>query len=147
MRTISIAIFLLTVSPTIAADIKPWEGHYKPVSIKHEDADQLLEADAKTRMTLVVKDGEYRMFWQKDMKSDLHFRLFTADLKVDSVGKSFSLSVKDGQKKGQELHGIFELSETELKLCYGPADKPRPTTFTAAKGSGCFFEVWAVEKK
>lgn len=147
MRVFMAAVLLFFVVPSFAADIKPWEGQYKPVSIRFDETDQLLENDAKSKMTLVVKDGEYRMFWQKDQSSDLYYRLFTADLKLDSASKTFSLLIKDGQKKGQEMHGIFEKSEFELKICYGPADKPRPTTFTAAKGSGYFLEVWAVNKK
>ena len=147
MRMLSAIIFLAISVPTYGADIKPWEGRYKPTSIRYDDAEQLLDADAKTRMTLVVKDGEYRMFWHKDPSTDLHIRLFTADLSLDAATKTFSLTVKDGQKKGQMLHGIYEQTTTELKLCYAPTDKPRPTTFAAAKGSGCFLEVWTAEKK
>ena len=146
MRPFAI-IVLAIAAPAFAADVKPWDGHYQPSSIKFDDAEQLLEADAKTRMTLVVKDGEYRMFWHKDTTTELHVRLFTADLTLDATAKSFSLSIKDGQKKGQLLHGIYEQTKDELKLCYAPTDKPRPTTFTAAKGSGCFLEVWTTSKK
>jgi uncharacterized protein (TIGR03067 family) len=147
MRTFALFIGLAVTVPASAADVKSWEGHYNPVSIKFDEAEQVIDSDAKARMTLVVKDGEYRMFWQKDKTSELHLRLFTADLKVEPATKSFTLTVKDGQKKGQNLHGIYEQTGTELKICYGPADKPRPTTFNAAKGSGCFCEVWVREKK
>lgn len=147
MRSIFVVATLATAGPSFAADPKPWDGHYKPVSITFDEADQLLEADAKTRMTLVVKDGEYRMFWQKDKGSELYLRLFTADLALDPAAKTFSLTVKDGRKKGQLLHGIYERTGDTLKICYGPADKPRPTTFAATKGSGYFHEVWTAEKK
>ncbi|MFO0938240.1 MAG: TIGR03067 domain-containing protein [Gemmataceae bacterium] len=142
-----ISLMLITLAPSWAGEAKVWEGQYKPVSIKYEDAEQILDKDAKTKMTLVVKDGEYRMYWQKDDAGEQHIRLFTADANVDSKSGSFTLTIKDGAKKGQQLHGIYELNKTELKLCYGPVDKPRPTSFSAAKGSGCFLEVWSSARK
>lgn len=147
MLRYALGIAFVVSVPAFAADSKVWDGHYKPVSITFDERDQLADADAKTRMTLVVKDGEYRMFWQKDKVSDLHLRLFTADVTLDKDGKSFSLSIKDGSKKGQQLHGIYVTSKAQLHLCYGPADKPRPIAFEGTKGSGHFYEVWEREMK
>lgn len=147
MYRYALGITLIVSVPAFAADSKPWDGHYKPVSITFDDQDQLPDPDAKSRMTLVVKDGEYRMFWQKDKGSKLHLRLFTADVTLDKDGKSFSLSIKDGSKKGQQLHGIYVTSKTQLHLCYGPADKPRPIALAGTKGTGHFYEVWEREKK
>ena len=31
----------------------------------------------------------------------------------------------EGPFKGQRRHGIYELAGNQLKMCYGPADKPR----------------------
>ncbi len=153
MRTLAI-VALLAVMPTLAVaqapvpdDVKKLNGFYKPESVQYEGKEQFPDAKSKAPITLVVKDGEYRMYYLSDAQKDLHVRVFTGDLKVDGAAKTFELIVKEGQKKGEKVHGIYELAEKQLKLCYCPADKPRPTTFAAAAGSGCFFETWAVEKK
>jgi hypothetical protein len=49
--------------------------------------------------------------------------------------------------KGSKRHGIFEFSGDQMKLCYGPAELPRPTNFEAPKGSAVFCEVWERHKK
>jgi uncharacterized protein (TIGR03067 family) len=52
-----------------------------------------------------------------------------------------------GPLKGQKRHGIYEIAGDQLKLCYGPIDKPRPTTFTAPPNSGYFLEIWGKQPK
>ncbi|MGL6097432.1 MAG: hypothetical protein ACRC7O_16745, partial [Fimbriiglobus sp.] len=96
---------------------------------------------------LVVKGAEYRVYYIKDAAKDEHFRLFTADITCDPAAGTFELNVKDGQRKGERRHGIYSVSGGSLRLCYGPADKPRPATYAAPKGSGMFNEVWVAEKK
>ena len=87
------------------------------------------DANSRASITLVVKDGEYRLYVLSDPKRKLHLRLFTADLKLDPASKSFELTVKDGDKKGQKRHGIYEHKNGQLKLCYGPARSPvRPSS-------------------
>jgi len=35
--------------------------------------------------------------------------------------------------------GIYDLGETTRRLCFAPSGKPRPTSFSAPKGSGAIF--------
>ena len=60
--------------------------------------------------------------------------------------KSIAFEFADGPLKGQKRHGIYELAGNQLKLCYGPADKPKPTEFKAPANSGYFLETWARQK-
>lgn len=137
------------VAPTgaVAEELKRMQGYWKPQSVVFDAAEQIPDGAARAKLTMVVKDSEFRTYYCQDAAKDVHFRLFTADLTLDPAAHTFELTVRDGQKKGDRRHGIYELSGATMKLCYGPIDKPRPTTFAAPKGSGVFLETWAVEKR
>jgi uncharacterized protein (TIGR03067 family) len=104
--------------------------------------EQMPDPKSRAAITLVVQDGEYRMYVLSDAKRQLHLRLFTADLRLDPASKAFELTVKDGDKKGQKRHGIYEVTDGRLRICYGPSEKPRPTRFEAPPGSDYFLETW-----
>src|SRR5262249_40656058 len=104
-------------------------------------------AEAKAGITLRIKDGEYALFQLADAKEDKHFRVCTADLKLDPAARTFELEVKQGFKKGQKMHGVYEHTSNEFRVCYGPAEKPGPTKCEAPRGSDYFCETWVREKK
>ncbi len=147
MRFLAVAVAVLAVGGAATAqspdeEMKKWAGYWKPQSVVYEGKEQMPDPQSRASITLVVKDGEYRMYVLSDPARKLHLRLFTADLKLDPASKSFELTVKDGEKKGQRRHGIYELKDGQLKICYGPAEKPRPTKFEAPPGSEYFCETW-----
>ena len=152
MRVLS-CVFVVMAAGACAADppaagvVTPFDGFWKPESIRYDGEDKVPDAKQRQLLTLVVKGGEYRMYVAKNAAEDQHVRLLTAALAVDPAAKAFELTVTDGQKKGDKFHGIYEAGGGKLKLCYGPAAKPRPTAFDAAKGADVFCEVWAVEKR
>ncbi len=150
MRTMLLsAVLLMLGSFVFAADAPPAkapEGAWTPTSMEYEGK-EMADAEAKQKMTLVVKDGEYRMYWAKDVAKDEYIRLFTADATFDPAKGTFEISIKDGQKKGEKVHGIYELKDGVLRLCYGPSDKARPAAFASPAGSGYFCETWAAAKK
>jgi uncharacterized protein (TIGR03067 family) len=121
-------------------------GFWKPESVVYDGAEQFADTAARRAITLVVKDGEYRVYFCKDKAKDLHVRLVTASLTADAAAKTVELTIKDGDKKGLKCHGLYEVKDGKLRICYGPVDKPRPTEFAAPAGSGFFCEVWAAEK-
>ncbi len=136
-----------TTAVAPAGDLKKWQGFWKADSIKYDGVDQLADAKQRAMLTLVVKDGEYRMYFASDAAEDKHVRLFTADLALDPAAKTFALTIREGQKKGEKRHGIYDLSGGKLTVCYCPADKPRPTKFEAGKGADTFVETWSPEKR
>jgi len=52
----------------------------------------------------------------------------------------------DGENKGKQYLGIYELSETTRKLCVAPPDRGRPTTFASLPGSDVILVVLEREK-
>ena len=134
-------------APAVPPELKRLDGFWKPQSVVADGQEQLKSAEAKASITLRIKDGEYALFQIADAKEDKHYRLCTADLRLDPAAKTFELAVKQGFKKGQKMHGVYEHTSNEFKVCYGPAEKPRPTKFEAPKGSDYFCETWVPEKK
>jgi uncharacterized protein (TIGR03067 family) len=132
--------------PKPAADPTGMTGYWKPQSVVSDGVEQFQDSKSRDAVVLVVKEGEYRVYFYKDKAKDLGVRLVTAELKADDAQKTIELTIKDGERKGLKCHGIFEIRDGTLKLCYGPADKPRPTTFAAPAGSQLFCETWQAEK-
>jgi uncharacterized protein (TIGR03067 family) len=128
------------------APAKAPEGLWRPTSMVYEGK-EMADAEAKEKMTLVLKDGEYRMFWTTDAAKDEGVRLFTGDVSFDPAKGTFEVAIKDGQKKGEKVHGIYQLKDGVLRLCYGPAEKARPAAFASQEGSGYFCESWTAVKK
>ena len=61
--------------------------------------------------------------------------------------KAIDFEGLEGPAAGQKLHGIYELDGDTVKFCLGPADKDRPTEFSAKEGSGRMMSVWKRVKK
>ena len=131
----------------VAAEVKPFQGFWKPESVQYNGAEQLADPKQRALLTLVVKAADYRVYVAKDAAGDQHLRLLTAELTADPAAKTFTLTIKEGEKKGAAFHGIYEVAGSKLRLCYGPAAKPRPTAFAALKGTDTFLEVWTPEKR
>lgn len=148
MRTAIVVAVVVLGGWAAAADapVKVPEGSWRPTSMEFEGK-QMADAEAKQKMTLVIKDGEYRMYWARDAAKEEYLRLFTGDATFDPAKRTFEVTIKDGQKKGEKVHGIYELKDGTLRVCYGPADKARPTAFASPADSGYFNEVWAAAKK
>src|SRR5579885_3274402 len=123
MRALAVAVAVLGVGGAVRADtpdneMKKFVGYWKPQSIVYEGVEQMPDPASRASITLGIKDGEYRMFVQSDPKEDKHLRLFTADLRLDPGSRGFELTIKDGQKKGERRHGIYEFKDGQLRLCY-----------------------------
>mgnify|MGYP002779153280 CR=1 FL=1 len=149
MRTVAGVVLLAVAGAAVADDAaeqKRLTGYWKPASVKFDGKEQMPDSAQRQLITLVIQGGEYRMYCVSDPAKDLHMRLCTADLTLDPATQTFQLSVKEGQGKADKRHGIYELKGDVLRLCYGPTDRPRPTQFVAAPGSGHFCEEWVREK-
>ena len=62
----------------------------------------------------------------------------TADAKSDPSMKTHTIDLtpKDGPEKGKPSAGIYDIDKDVLRLCIADTGKPRPTEFSAQKGSG-----------
>jgi uncharacterized protein (TIGR03067 family) len=122
------------------------EGYWKPEKVEFQGKQQLAGQQAKDLMTLIVQGAEYRMYYTTDSAKGLAVRLFTGEFKADPATKTFEMEVKDGQKKGHKVHGIYEVNKDTLKLCYAPVNEPRPTKFESPADGEVFNEVWTYQK-
>jgi uncharacterized protein (TIGR03067 family) len=147
MTRLAAVIVLLVPPVSVADDAKTVVGFWKPVSVVADGVERFPEGKSREAITLVVKDGEYRLYDCLDAAKDLHRRLVTAEIKLDPATKGIELTIKDGSRKGEKSHGVYELKDGKLRVCYGPADKPRPTSFDAPAGSGLISEMWTPEKR
>ena len=61
--------------------------------------------------------------------------------------KAVDATVTEGEGKGTTMLGIYELDGDNLKACFDPQGKKRPTEFKTAAGSGHMLVVLKREKK
>ena len=143
-----LVVLLLSSSAFAAepADAEKLVGFWKPVSILCDGREQLPKGQADD-FTLVIKDGEYRLYKVLDKAKDEHARLISAELVLNAKLMTFEWNVISGPRKGEKYHGLYAKKDGQLIFCYCPAEKPRPTQLESAVGSGVYLETWVPEKK
>jgi uncharacterized protein (TIGR03067 family) len=130
-------------------DLKALQGFWKPLSIVYEGKPEVA-AEGMKKITGVFDQAEYHMYYVDRSKEEprvYKVAQMNVTLNATTTPKTFEFECASGPLKGQKRHGIYEVAGNELKLCYGPSDKPRPTQFASAPGSGHFLEVWARQPK
>jgi uncharacterized protein (TIGR03067 family) len=133
---------------TPAADLDKLQGYWKPLQCDFEGKAQM-PAEVMKQVTVVFDKSEYHLYFKdKEVDKDgkpIVLRLALANVALDEKAspRSITFEFADGPLKGQKRHGIYEVAGNQLKLCYGPVDKPKPTEFKAPPKSGFFLETWA----
>lgn len=122
---------------------KEWVGVWAPVSCVCDGSEMMGDAKARDGIRLSIENGEYKLYLITDPVELVGKRLSVATLAVDEKAGTFAMTIASGHGEGKKVHGVYEVTADKLKLCYGPADKPRPTKFESAKGSGVFHEEWS----
>ena len=127
-------------SDAVKKELTQLEGEWVMVS-GERDGQALPEEYVKTA-TRVAKDGvsTVTIGGMVVMKSK-----YTID--PAKKPKAIDFEATEGEAKGNKLVGIYELDGDTLKFCLAPADKDRPTEFTAKEGSGRTMSVWKRAKK
>ncbi len=127
-------------------DLGLLQGYWKPLSVEFEGKPQMT-ADEMKKITAVYDQSEYHLYFKDSVKDPaagpLKLALMNVNLDSGTSPKSFTFEFTAGPLKGQKRHGIYEIAGNQLKLCYGPVERPRPTQFSAPAKSGLFLEVWA----
>ena len=132
-------------NPPPSDDLAALQGNWKPLSIQFEGKDQMTATELQ-KVTAVFDQKEYHLYYADKTVNPpkvLRLALMTVSVNDTSNPKTIEFTFAEGPLKGTKRHGIYELAGNQLKLCYGPADKPRPTGFSAPHKSGYFLEVWA----
>jgi uncharacterized protein (TIGR03067 family) len=127
---------------------KAFVGVWVPISCEVKGAEQFSEQD-KRDFRLSIEKGEHKLYQMTNHEKGEGIRVFANKLTVDEKAGTFELEMLSNKLQAQQLklHGIFEFQGTKMKLCYGPADKPRPTKFAAPKETSYFNEVWEQQSK
>ena len=122
-------------------------GIWIPQSSIYDGKEQLPNKASREMMRLSIENGEYKLYYLTDPVNLMGRRLAVADFSVDEKAGTFELTIKDGIKKGTKLHGIYELGKSSMKICYAPAEKPRPTKFESPAGGETFYDTYERHKK
>lgn len=146
---VAVAVVVGLIGPAVAADpptptddLGALQGYWKPLSVLFEGRPQM-SADEMKKVTVVFDQSEYHLYYKEPSKEPLKLARMVVALDPTTTPKTVTFEYAVGGLKGQKRHGIYEVAGNELRLCYGPAEKPRPTQFAAPDKSGHFLEVWA----
>src|SRR5262245_18454134 len=122
---------------TPPGDLGAMQGYWKPLQVEYEGKPQM-SADEMKKVTTVLDQSEYHLYYKAANKDPIRLALMNVSVDSATAPKSITFEFAAGPLNGQKRHGIYELPGNQLKLCYGPADKPRPTQFSAPEKSGYF---------
>ncbi len=131
-------------------DLAALQGSWKLLHCEYQGTPQMT-AEVMKQITAVYEQDQYFLYLLDKGRDGKTRPVVIAAVQIaldpTTQPKSITFTFQDGPLKGQKRHGIYELAGNQLKLCYGPAEKPRPTAFAAPPGSGYFLEVWARQTK
>lgn len=132
-----------------ATDLDKVQGYWKPLQCEYEGKPQM-PVEIMKQVTVVFDKSEYHLYFKDNaapMGKPNILRLALANIAFDPATKTITFEFADGPLKGKKSHGIYDLAGDQLKMCYGSADKPKPTKFESPAGSGYFLETWARQQK
>ncbi|MBA4064658.1 MAG: hypothetical protein C0501_13280 [Isosphaera sp.] len=148
--TLTLAVTAPGANPAPADDLAAVQGNWKPLQCEFEGVPQM-PAEVMKQVTTVFDKAEYHLYFVDKGKDGqpkvLRLAMATVALDPSTSPKTITFTFADGPMKGERRHGVYEVAGNQLKLCYGPADKPRPTEFKAPAKSGYFLETWARQVK
>ena len=152
MGVFGMATLALADPPAAAptSDLDKLQGYWKPLQCDYEGKPQM-PVDIMKQVTVVFDKSEYHLYF-KDKEPNKNgapviLRLAKAEIALDPATKTMTFEFKDGPLQGKKSHGIYDVAGDQLKMCYGSADKPKPTKFESPAGSGYFLETWARQQK
>jgi uncharacterized protein (TIGR03067 family) len=96
------------------------------------DGNRFPDADARKLLIVNEKDGNWA-FKSEDQEQPISRG--TSKFQPDKSPRQIDFTATDGAEAGVKFHGIYELSETNRRLCFAPLDFPRPTDFTSFPGT------------
>lgn len=137
-------------NPTPNDDLAALQGNWKPLQCEYEGKAQI-PAEVMKQVTSVFDKTEYHLYFVDKEKPGQPkvLKLAVANIGLDAttVPRTITFEFAEGPYKGQKRHGIYEIAGNQLKMCYGPVEKPKPTEFKAGANSGFFLETWARQVK
>lgn len=132
---------VVPAAAAVSGPLKAVQGYWKPLSIRLEGK-PVADAERLGMLTMVYDGDESHLYFKSKKPGAEPIKLARAAVTLDPATKGVTFEYAMGPLKGQKRHGIYEVVGDELRLCYGPADKPRPAKFEAPADSGYYLEVW-----
>ena len=109
----------------IKKDRKQIEGTWRIVALKI-DGTEFKEEDARKLTVVNGSDGTWSL-----RSEDKEICKGTSTIEPTKKPKTIDFTVTEGEGKGSQHLGIYELSEKTRRLCFAPVGKDRPTEFSS----------------
>ena len=124
----------------ITKDRKKIEGTWRVIAFE-VDGNKGTEEDAKKLTVVNGADGTWSLrSEEKEMNKG------TSTIDPTKKPKTIDFTITEGEGKGNQHLGIYELGEKTRKLCFASPGKERPTEFSSAPGSGQILVTFEREK-
>lgn len=124
----------------IKKDHKMMEGTWRIVALE-VNGNKAGEEDARQLSVVNGSDGTWRLLSEgKEISKG------TSTIDPTKKPKTLDFTPTEGEAKGNQYLGIYELGEKTRKMCFAPPGKERPTEFTTTTGSEHIFVTFEREK-
>jgi uncharacterized protein (TIGR03067 family) len=100
-----------------------------------------MEEDAKKLTVVNGSDGTWTL-----CSEDKEISKRTSTIDPTKKPKTIDFTVTEGEGKGNQHLGIYELGKITRKLCFAPPGKERPTEFSSTPGSEDILVTFEREK-
>jgi len=141
LMAFSVVLFIAAAAPEGAAkkELDKLQGTW--VGVSGERDGQKLSTDQATRGQLIIKGDRYTVREGDKVTEQGTF-------KIDPTKKPMTLDVMptEGEHKGMNMLGIYELEGDTLRACLAPSGKERPKEFSSKPGSGQSLYIMKREK-
>ena len=87
-------------------------------------------AEELKKMKVIIGDGKIKVQQGDQVLDEMPFKI-----SVDATPKNIDVTNTQGDKKGKEELGIYELDGDTLKICSSNPGEKRPTAFESKEGS------------
>ncbi len=113
----------------IKKDRKLIEGTWRVVALEI-DGNKSMDEDARKITVVNGSDGTWSLRSEGNEISK-----GTSTIDPAKKPKTIDFTVTEGEGKGNQYPGIYELGEKTRKLCFAPSGRARPTEFSSTPGS------------
>ena len=124
----------------IKKDRKKIEGTWRVVAFE-VDGNKGTEEDAKKLTVVNGADGTWSLH-----SEDKEMNKGTSTIDPTKKPKTIDFTITEGEGKGHQHLGIYELGEKTRKLCFASPGKERPTEFSSTPGCGQILVTFEREK-
>jgi uncharacterized protein (TIGR03067 family) len=124
----------------IKKDRKKIEGTWRVVAFE-VDGKKGTEEDAKKLTVVNGADGTWSLH-----SEDKEMNKGTSTIDPTKKPKTIDFTITEGEGKGNQHLGIYELGKKTRKLCFASPGKERPTEFSSTPGSGQILVTFEREK-